>query len=265
MLIACKPTSNSYSSTFDVGREDTLIYNIISIDTTDAACVQKYKFCPSIKISYPIFKSPDTVLNKYLNDEVMKALLHYDMDTINYTSIMDIIQRFFKENNGLKNEGDYDDASSEWTKEKSIHVSDKLGQYLTMEVYQDSYEGGAHPNSYTEYKVYDLISKKQAKASDIFNLSDTALLRIGEHYFREQNKITNSNLAEEGYFIFSDAPNFEDSPDYGKFRFNENFAITKDGIRFLYNAYEIAPYAVGTSNILLPFDIIQPYLKVRIW
>jgi hypothetical protein len=67
------------------------------------------------------------------------------------------------------------------------------------------------------------------------------------------------------YFIFGDGDNFEDSPNYGKFHFNNNFAFTKDGIEFLYNAYEIAPYAVGASGFTIPYEKIIPYLKIKIW
>ena len=86
------------------------------------------------------------------------------------------------------------------------------------------------------------------------------------HLFRKQNEIADSStLADAGYFIFGDGDNFEDGPNYGKFHFNNNMAITKDGIQFLYNAYEMAPYAAGRPSITLPYAMLQPYLKVKIW
>ncbi|MEN9447321.1 MAG: hypothetical protein RJA25_611 [Bacteroidota bacterium] len=267
LFISCKQKTTNYSSSIDITGKDTLLYDVYLLDTTNTACTQQYKNCPSVKVSYPIFHSPDSSLNTYLNEEVMKSILYFDVDdSVNYTSVIDIAKRFFEENLKMKKEGNYDDASSGWTKENSVYVYDKLGKYLTLEVLHELYAGGAHPNSYIEYKVYDLVNRKQAQASEILNLNDTSLLRIGEHLFRKQNEIADSStLADAGYFIFGDGDNFEDGPNYGKFHFNNNMAITKDGIQFLYNAYEMAPYAAGRPSITLPYDMLQPYLKVKIW
>ena len=98
------------------------------------------------------------------------------------------------------------------------------------------------------------------------NVNDTALLRIGETYFRKENKIADtSSLDDNGFFIFGEGDDFEESDKYGKFRFNDNFAVTKNGIQFYYNSYEIGPYAVGASSFIIPYKFLQPYLKLAIW
>ena len=51
----------------------------------------------------------------------------------------------------------------------------------------------------------------------------------------------------------------------GKFHFTTNFALTKDGIEFVYNTYEIGPYAVGASSLTIPYNEIVQYLKLKIW
>ena len=40
----------------------------------------------------------------------------------------------------------------------------------------------------------------------------------------------------------------------------ENFRIGQDGITFLYNVYEIAPYVMGAIEITLPYDIMSHLL-----
>ena len=100
----------------------------------------------------------------------------------------------------------------------------------------------------------------------MLNVEDTALLRIGEQYYRKNQAIDDTiALADAGYFVFGDGEDFEDSPRYGKFHFTTNFALTKDGIEFVYNTYEIGPYAVGASSFTIPYNEVVQYLKLKIW
>lgn len=263
---ACQPrTSDKNKAEYDATSTDTLLYDLFSTDTTDAACTTKYKNCPNAKISYPVFTTPDASLNLYLNNEINKIVL-FKTDSTLFSSVNDFLKKYFADNSDLKKQGNYDDESSAWNRVISVTVYDKIGKYISLEVYREIYEGGAHPNSSVMYKVYDLVERKQLKASELLNLNDSTLLSIGEQYFRKNNNITNtSSLTDAGYFIFGDSDDFEDGPDYGKFHFNDNFALTKDGVTFLYNSYEIGPYAVGSSEFTIPYKDIQSFLKLKIW
>ncbi|MFN8259357.1 MAG: DUF3298 domain-containing protein [Chitinophagales bacterium] len=264
-LDSCKPNKSGNAATFDVIGADTLVYDFVSIDTTDASCVNRYKYCPNATISYPVFNTPDTALNRLLNAEVMKAVLSKS-DTSSYASVEDYLKNFFHEYSDLKKQGDYDDESSAWHVGTAVSVYDKIGQYLTLKIFSDMYEGGAHPNSYLQYKVVDLISGRQLNASQLMNLNDSTLLSIGERCFRKDNGLADTtSLEDASYFIFGDGEDFEEGPDYGKFRFNNNFALTKEGVEFWYNAYEIGPYAVGASSFVIPYKDIQAFLKVKVW
>jgi hypothetical protein len=44
-------------------------------------------------------------------------------------------------------------------------------------------------------------------------------------------------------------------------RHNGNFAVTGSGIGFLYNQYDIAPYAAGQITVDLSFDELKGILK----
>jgi len=46
-----------------------------------------------------------------------------------------------------------------------------------------------------------------------------------------------------------------------KFALNDNYLITPLGIRFLYNPYEIKPYAAGTTDLFIPYDKIKSLLR----
>ena len=41
----------------------------------------------------------------------------------------------------------------------------------------------------------------------------------------------------------------------------ENFYLSKDGITFYYNVYDIAPYVMGPVKITLPYEMMQHLLS----
>jgi hypothetical protein len=266
LSVSCKPSATgNRKAEYDVLSKDTLYHNLFYIDTTDAGCSAQYKYCPNAIISYPIFTTPDSTLNSYLNAVILKAVL-YKSDTSSYTSVNEYLSAFFDDNKTLKQQGNYDDESAAWKRENSVSYYAKIGKHLTLKKYVEQYEGGAHPNAYIQFSVLDLIDKKQLKITDLLSTEDSTLLSIGERYFRKNNTIDDTiALADAGYFIFGDGEDFEDSPRYGKFHFTTNFALTKDGIEFVYNTYEIGPYAVGTSSFTIPYNEVVQYLKLKIW
>lgn len=42
---------------------------------------------------------------------------------------------------------------------------------------------------------------------------------------------------------------------------NDNFALTKEGIKFIFNPYEIAPYAMGQQEFTIPYSALQAIAK----
>ena len=41
----------------------------------------------------------------------------------------------------------------------------------------------------------------------------------------------------------------------------ENFVIYADSMEFLYNIYEIAPYAYGAISVVIPYETLRPLLN----
>jgi hypothetical protein len=42
---------------------------------------------------------------------------------------------------------------------------------------------------------------------------------------------------------------------------NDNFYISEKGIGFFYNEYDIAPYVMGPTEVLVPYEAIKPYIR----
>lgn len=244
---------------------DTLLLDTIKIDTTDITCKDaKNENCPNLHFGYPDFKIKDDSINQYLNNETKQILLsHFDSAT---TSVSAYIQSFFQLYHQDKlSIHQYDDLPGEYYSTIDITPAYKNKQYYTLVYTSDIFLGGAHPFGSQDYYVYDLSKLKKVVLSDILQTEDENLWKLAEKYFRKELQISDSvSLADAGYFVLGENIEDEDSPDYGKFKLSQNFAITEKGILFLYNHYDIAPYAAGRQSFEIPFTELKPYLKIKL-
>ena len=141
---------------------------------------------------------------------------------------------------------------NEWSGEYMSHyysISEYGIDYLSEKIasinkYFYEYTGGAHGVHEKVYKVYSLSNGEILKIEDILiNVNDSNLI----------NKVKEKLLSmadKESYFNL-DELSLE----------NNNFYITSKGLIFTWGIYEIAPYAMGDSEVLFLEDEILPYLK----
>ena len=102
---------------------------------------------------------------------------------------------------------------------------------------ESTYTGGAHDNSNTFFYNFDAATGRLLKLNEI--VQDTlALNKLAEVKFKEEEtKVAKENGMEfkmEDYFF----------PE-NKFILPQNIGITKEGLRLLYNPYEVAAYVRG--------------------
>jgi hypothetical protein len=113
---------------------------------------------------------------------------------------------------------------------------------FSVEFTEESYTGGAHPNARVSLASLDAHTGQRIVLDDLF-VDDyrDALNAIAERVFRTERKLSaTEDLAGAGFW-FGD----------GEFRLNDNFAIVPAGLRFYFNRYEVAPYSMGPTMILL--------------
>ena len=118
-----------------------------------------------------------------------------------------------------------------------------------MDVYE--YTGGAHGNRYLLIQNYDLqtgdaVSEQDLFIDDYYEQLNTLLLEALIAQTDEAE--TRKDLRRLGYSVADVVP-------------NENFYVTDEGITYVYNPYEIAPYAMGCIQISLSWDSIRHLLR----
>ena len=104
-----------------------------------------------------------------------------------------------------------------------------------------SFEGGAHGLSGKYYTCVDLETGRKLTFNDVFTKeSEEALTAI----IRREKP--------QDYIYF-----------YTEIKPNDNFYFDSNGIIFVYNPYEIAPYSAGVIEIYVPFNEIAPFILLK--
>ncbi|MCK5573139.1 MAG: DUF3298 domain-containing protein [Bacteroidetes bacterium] len=134
-----------------------------------------------------------------------------------------------------------------WSLERHVTIVNETADILTLAFFENSYTGGAHPNSTLHYSNIDLFTGRELTMLSI--LADGGkrrLTALADSIFRRNRMLTKkADLQEAGYW-------FEDNT----FRLNQNFGLRKDGLVLYFNAYDIASYAAGPTEILIRYDLL---------
>ncbi|WEK17988.1 MAG: DUF3298 domain-containing protein [Candidatus Pedobacter colombiensis] len=195
-------------------------------------------------IRYPVFQ--DQQINQFIEQKVMNCANEGE----HYTTYKDFTNAFVKNFDSFSTENK--DYGQTWFMDAKVEVKEQHPQYLSFLLTFVNYEGGAHPNSAYTYLNYDPQNHKEVVLDSLINPgSMPKLTAIAEKVFRKNEKLSPTASLKDNYFFEND-----------KFSLNQNFSITKKGLKFLYNPYEIKAYAYGITELVIPFadlkDIAKP-------
>ncbi len=202
----------------------------------ESACVDSN--CAQVNFLYPYFYSEDEGLN-YLNIHIEQQLIQFlSMGEANdHNSLPDAVTDYLE---GYVNFKSGYPQDQEWTVEVNADVGRLHPEIIS--VYFDSYAftGGAHPNSFKVYLNFDRKTYKPIKNNEL--VADTkALLKLAENSFREIHEVDPKNsLVQDGRFFLKDGKNFFLPAAMG---------FENDEFVLYYNIYEIAPYAMGPTEL----------------
>ena len=129
-----------------------------------------------------------------------------------------------------------------WSLNRKIECLMNAGGLFTVSALDFSYTGGAHPNTVITLQSYDLTTGQPLDVSSIIDddKADSFKLVV-EKTFRQVHDIADTTSWPLAGFWFEQG-----------FTLPKNMAITPHGLYLLYNAYEVAPYSTGASELMLP-------------
>ncbi|MEO0340566.1 MAG: DUF3298 and DUF4163 domain-containing protein [Bacteroidota bacterium] len=225
-----------------------LPYHFVEFVQYSPECAVDSMKCAVFKAAYPNFDSADAAVKSQINNSIMDYVLKLLSDQPKFypQTLQELANDFFKDYKEFSF-GGFDmpwelDCSSEVTYSNQVLFSVSLNSYR--------FTGGAHPNTLTAMFNFELDKGKLLSVEDIV-LDYGSFKNIAEEVFRFEKQIESDvPLQEAGFFIES-------------FQLSTNFAFTQEGIKLYYNPYEIAPYAAGITEIVIPYSRLEGILKSR--
>lgn len=172
-----------------------------------------------------LFENPDSMLTNYEN---------------NYFST------YKKQNENWYDNG----ASFNWQKIVNMSVMYNANNIVCTEYLVYAYTGGAHGITNITHDIIWLKTGAKLEYSDIFKensrakISDLLTNKLKEDIDIQQD----ASLKKAGYFVDTIQPNY-------------NIYLNSTGIGFVYNSYEIAPYAKGQTKIHLTYNELLSTIK----
>ncbi len=143
-------------------------------------------------------------------------------------------------------------AGIPWLIERTIDIiGDTLG-ILTLDVQEFRSTGGAHPLTMHLLSMMAPSTMKTLSLDDLVSQDQKEKLTAeAEISFRTARRIPPGEDLTKAGFTF---PN-------GKFALTLNVGLTRAGMVFLYNPYEIAPYVFGPTRIAVPWKGLRGILS----
>lgn len=203
--------------------------------------------CLRIDLNFPIIiegmsrKYCNNILGDYLAlfgiDKQCNSIDEFKTELLNYAYSIDSSYVQYINEFG-------DGTIQTWYQKMSMGIINSTKKYKVIEYNYIDYMGGAHCTYLTHYQNINLEDYSLLSICDV--ISDTTkLIQIAEKHF--------ISTVESDGMKYPDDFWFED----GKFLLAEEFALSQKGLILHYNIYEVACYAQGDFEILIPYSEIS--------
>jgi len=127
---------------------------------------------------------------------------------------------------------------------------------ISIEFTESAYSrGAAHPNSYTTVLNYDVRNGKKLALADLFNAKSNYVKVISDYYLKDLKQQAKKE---------KDSMLTDDMIQSGASARAENFnawTITKQGLWITFDPYQVAAYAAGPQQVLVPYSALKDLIK----
>ncbi len=196
------------------------------------------------EIEYPVFSGGDEKIRGKMNQDV-------------YGQVQSDLNSFLDDFNTT----DHDYDPGPWFLEISYYVNRNDDAFVSIIMNVSIYTGGAHPNSYTNTLNFNLEEGGHLMSlADVFNPVATQVnSSTGEkqdymEFISEYviNELLKNGVSDEDWIRAGAAA---DETNY------QNFYFTDYEIVFIFDPYQVAPYAAGPQEVAIPFEDLAGYLR----
>lgn len=122
------------------------------------------------------------------------------------------------------------------------------------------FTGGAHPNTVLTTLNFDGRTGKPLRKADVFiaEAEKSATDVLMRYLIKAANEKLDTDTITSVQGLHDNGILLD-----GELTLPDNFLLKKDGIEFIFNTYDIAPYALGSFRITVPYEDLKNYLKIH--
>ena len=193
-----------------------------------------------IEIDVEYYEGGNPEVTEAINDVILRATFGDDCADMGFDEAKEYTYGRFMADMSEGIMGEY----NEYTLYGSF--SDEYENYLNYTVSQYEYFGGVHGMDTLREYVFDKTTGALVTEDDLFVPGYENVLS------KRMTDSLRNQMGEEFEFI-----------DVDEVEPNGNFIISPNGITWLFNAYEIASYAMGAIDVTLSWDELQDLLKQK--
>ena len=214
--------------------------------------------CAQISLYWPVIEQGSIALKNNVNQWATRYLSGIlvpspDAKTPAAGSVEAAAKLFFEEHRKFAQESGGSVMAGGWVAESEYRVLLNDGRYLTLEITSYTYLGGAHGSPGAAVATFDVLTGKILTWDDL--VTDKAAFKIlAEKKFRE----TRTDL-----FISTDGIESFEFDATTPFALAQNFGLVQDGIYFHYLVYEVGAYAIGNTQMTIPYEELGTLAKLR--
>lgn len=223
-------------------------------DTPDAEGAN----CVSLKLSWPTVKEGPAALQKSVGEWAKNFVvglispMEEDAKQAKERTVEEAAAQFVQMHDERIKESP-DVLGAYYTAECQGRILLNDGRYLTLEIEGYTFSGGAHGLSTAAVATFQVSSGKQLVVEDL--VSDPAALKaLAEKAFRaERADIFNPTDGGEPFKFDETFP----------FVLPQNIGLVPEGVYCHYVPYEVGPYAIGSTQFVIPYGDLGSILKAE--
>jgi hypothetical protein len=205
--------------------------------------------CAYYEVTYPEFSGLDSGTANIIKREIDASVSMGNPEATGQT-MEQIGKGFINDYEEFKTE--IPEGVGGWHYTAKVEVEVQTDSLLSLSVNDEYYTGGAHGGS----GVYFInVNPRTGKKFTLDNLLKPGyqepLREAGNRIFRQVRTLADTASLIENAFEFPE----------DKFELNQNYGFKQEGIVFFYNSYEIAPYAAGPTEVLIPYEELKAWMR----
>jgi hypothetical protein len=207
--------------------------------------------CAKYEVTYPVFSGVEKTVEEKLQREIELTVSMGDPEAED-KSMQKVAEEFIDNYTEFIKEFPEGEGAVGWYYKADVVVNVLTDTLLSLEVSEEYFTGGAHGGSGT---FFININPKTGERTNLSTLLKPGfehdLTKSAEATFRKTRELPDTASYRFNGFEFPQ----------NRFELSKNYGFTKEGIVFVFNSYEIAPYAAGSTEFVVPYSQIRAWLK----